>query len=84
MATVTTPNAVTTKGEQAVGKRDLNVVRWAGAFGVAGFVVFLVALPLYFVGPQPAARLEDTVQFSDSVSRAAMIASGVAPEARPS
>ena len=49
---------------------DLKVRRWAGAFGLAGFVVFLVALPLYFVGPQPAARLEDTIQFSDSVSRA--------------
>ena len=49
---------------------DLKVRRWTGAFGVAGFVVFLVALPLYFVGPQPMARLEDTVQFSDSVSRA--------------
>jgi uncharacterized BrkB/YihY/UPF0761 family membrane protein len=49
---------------------DLKVRRWTGAFGVAGFVVFLVALPLYFVGPQPAARLEDTVQFSDSMSRA--------------
>jgi hypothetical protein len=24
---------------------DLQVSRWAGAFGVAGFVVFLVALP---------------------------------------
>jgi hypothetical protein len=52
---------------------DLKVRRWAGAFGVAGFVVFLVALPLYFVGPQPAARLEDTVQFSDSLSRASTL-----------
>jgi hypothetical protein len=49
---------------------DLKVLRWTGAFGVAGFVVFLVALPLYFIGPQPVARLEDTVQFSDSVSKA--------------
>jgi len=49
---------------------DLNVRRLTGAFGVAGFVVFLVALPLYFLGTQPAARLEDTVQFSDSLSRA--------------
>lgn len=52
---------------------DLKVRRWAGIFGVAGFVVFLVALPLYFIGPQPAARLEDTVQFSDSVSRASSL-----------
>ena len=47
--------------------------RLTGAFGVAGFVVFLVALPLYFLGPQPVARLEDTVQFSDSVSRASTL-----------
>ena len=52
---------------------DLKVRRLAGAFGVAGFVLFLVALPLYFVGPQPAARLEDTVQFSDSLSRASTL-----------
>jgi len=49
---------------------DQNVRRWAGAFGVAGFVVFLIALPLYFVGAQPVARLEDTVAFSDSVRAA--------------
>ncbi len=49
---------------------DLKVRRLTGAFGLAGFVVFLVALPLYFLGPQPIARLEDTIQFSDSVSRA--------------
>jgi hypothetical protein len=52
---------------------DLKVRRWAGAFGLAGFVVFLVALPLYFVGPQPTARLEDMVQFSYSVSRASIL-----------
>jgi hypothetical protein len=51
----------------------LKVRRWTGAFGVAGFVVFLVALPLYFIGPQPVARLEDTIQFSDSVSRASTL-----------
>ena len=52
---------------------DLKVRRWAGAFGVAGFVLFLVALPLYFIGLQPVARLEDTVQFSDSVTRASTL-----------
>jgi hypothetical protein len=52
---------------------DLKVRHWTGAFGVAGFVVFLVALPLYFLGTQPAARLEDTVQFSDSLSRASTL-----------
>ena len=48
---------------------DLKVRRWAGAFGLAGFVVFLVALPLYFVGVGPGARLEDTAQFSNLVTR---------------
>src|SRR5579859_6828644 len=52
---------------------DLKVRRWTGAFGVAGFVVFLLALPLYFIGPQPITRLQDTVQFSDSVSRASTL-----------
>ena len=48
---------------------DLKVRRWAGAFGLAGFVVFVVALPLYFLGAGPAARLEDAVQFSNLVTR---------------
>ena len=48
----------------------LDVARWAGAVGLAGFVVFLVALPLYFVGAQPTARLEDTVAFASSVGAA--------------
>jgi hypothetical protein len=46
-----------------------NVRRWAGWFGVGGFVVFLVALPLYFIGVGPAARLEDTAQYSDLITR---------------
>ena len=48
---------------------DLKVRRWASVFGVAGFIVFLVALPLYFIGMGPAARLEDTAQFSAMVTR---------------
>ena len=48
---------------------DLKVRRWAGVFGVAGFSIFLLALPLYFLGPQPMARLEDSIQFTDSVSK---------------
>ncbi len=48
---------------------DLKARRWAGAFGLAGFVVFLAALPLYFVGVGPGARLEDTGQFSSLVAR---------------
>lgn len=46
---------------------DLTVRRWAGAFGVAGFVVFLVALPLYF-GGMTNAPLEDAERFSDYVT----------------
>jgi len=46
---------------------DLTVRRWAGAFGVAGFVVFLVALPLYFIGMTDA-PLEDAERFSDYVT----------------
>jgi hypothetical protein len=48
---------------------DLKVRRWAGGFGVAGFIVFLLALPLYFVGVGPAALLEDTARYSDLVTR---------------
>jgi len=48
---------------------DLKVRRWAGAFGLAGFIVFLIALPLYFVGMGPGARLEDAGQFSNLVTR---------------
>jgi uncharacterized membrane protein (DUF485 family) len=48
---------------------NLKVRRWAGGFGVAGFIVFLAALPLYFIGVGPAARLEDTAQFSSLVAR---------------
>ena len=48
---------------------DLKVRRWASSFGLAGFVVFLVALPLYFVGVGSGARLEDAVQFGSLVTR---------------
>ena len=48
---------------------DRKVRRWAGRFGVAGFIVFLAALLLYFIGVGPAARLEDTAQFSSFVAR---------------
>ncbi len=46
---------------------DLTVRRWAGAFGVAGFGVFFVALPLYFIG-MTNAPLEDAERFSDYVT----------------
>ena len=52
MAALSTP--VSESDAPAVGS-GLNVARWAGAFGLAGLVVFLLATPLYFIGPaQPA------------------------------
>jgi hypothetical protein len=32
---------------------DERVRRWTGTFGIAAFLVFLAALPLYFLGPNP-------------------------------
>lgn len=48
---------------------DQKVRRWAGGFGVAGFVVFLAALPLYFIRVGPGVPLEKTAQFSEFVAR---------------
>ena len=48
---------------------DLKVRRWMGASGLAGFVVFLAALPLYFLGVGPGAQLVDTAQYSNLVAR---------------
>ena len=48
---------------------DQKIRRWAGGFGIAGFVVFLAALPLYFVGVGPGAPLESTAQFSNLIAR---------------
>ena len=48
---------------------DATVRRWAGSFGVAGFVVFLIALPLYYLaGPEP--RIEDTAATNAFVTSA--------------
>jgi hypothetical protein len=46
----------------------VSVRRWTGAFGVAAFVLILVAQPLYFISGTPP-RLEDTVKFSDFVTK---------------
>jgi len=59
---------------------DVRVYRWAGAFGVGSFVVFLVALPLYF-GGMTNAPLEDTARFSayvTSVNTAILIRTSIA------
>ncbi len=48
---------------------DAKARRRAGSFGVAGFDVFLVALPLYYLaGPEPP--IEDTAATSAFVTRA--------------
>jgi len=39
---------------------------WAGTFGLAGFVVFLVAMPLYSGGT--AAPVQDTARYSNHVT----------------
>jgi hypothetical protein len=48
---------------------DLNVRRWTGTFGVAGFVVFLIATPLYFIGPSQPARTENAAQLADFLTK---------------
>jgi hypothetical protein len=48
---------------------DQKIRRWAGGFGVGGFVVFLAALPLYFVGVGPGVPLEEKAEFSAFVAR---------------
>jgi hypothetical protein len=48
---------------------DLKVRYWAGGFGVAAFIVFIIAIPLYFLGVGPGAVLDDTVKFSDFITR---------------
>ncbi|MGE5740911.1 MAG: hypothetical protein ACM32H_02645 [Candidatus Aminicenantes bacterium RBG_16_66_30] len=48
---------------------DQKVRRWAGGFGIGGFVVFLAALPLYFIGVGPGVPLEDATGFSEFIAR---------------
>lgn len=47
---------------------DLKVRRWTGAFGVASIALILIAQPLWFIGGT-APRLEDTIRFSEYVTR---------------
>ncbi len=47
---------------------DLKVRRWTGAFGVASIALILFAQPLWFIAGS-APRLEDTVKFSEYVTR---------------
>jgi hypothetical protein len=59
---------------------DLTVRRWAGAFGLGSFVVFLAAMPLYF-GGMTNAQLQDAARFSayvTSVNTAILIRTSIA------
>ena len=47
---------------------DSKVFRWTGTFGVVGFVVFLIALPLYYLGGQEPA-IQETAQTAEFVTR---------------
>lgn len=45
---------------------ELKVRLWTGVFGIAGFIIFLAALPLYFLGP--AAVLPQDAAFTGYVT----------------
>ena len=47
---------------------NLKVFRWTGVFGVAGFLLFLVALPLYYLGGQEP-PIQDTIRTTEFVTR---------------
>src|ERR1039458_1977242 len=47
---------------------DAKVFRWTGIFGVVGFVVFLIALPLYYLGGNEPA-IQETAQTAEFVTR---------------
>ena len=47
---------------------NMNVLRWTGAFGIAAFVLILVAQPLWLVSGT-APRLDDSPAFTDFVTQ---------------
>ena len=51
---------------------DPKIFRWTGVFGITGFVVFLLALPLYYLGGQEP-PIQETVQTSEFVTRTAAL-----------
>ncbi len=55
-------------GTPAVGSGP-NVVRWTGAFGLAALVVFLLATPLYFIGPAQPAGTTDGGTLADFLTK---------------
>ena len=60
--------AASTPAASAVGSGP-NVVRWTGAVGLAALVVFLLATPLYFVGPAQPAGSTDGVTLADFLTK---------------
>src|SRR5271157_3157573 len=53
-------------GDHAI-MSDQKVRRWTAAFGIAAFVLFLVAMPLYFLGPP--AVVPQNAGFTDYVTK---------------
>ena len=50
-------------------KNDFKIYRWTGWFGVAAFVIFIFALPLYYLaGPEPP--IHDTIRNSGYIEKA--------------
>ena len=66
MAVLSMP--VVGSGTPAVGSGP-NVGRWAGAFGLAALGVFLVATPLYFIGPAQPAGTTDGGTLADFLTK---------------
>ncbi|MGZ6314805.1 MAG: hypothetical protein ACXWNI_04165 [Candidatus Limnocylindrales bacterium] len=66
MAVLAMPTAGS--GAPIIGSRP-NVARWAGAFGLAAVVVFLLATPLYFIGPAQPAGATDGGTLADFLTK---------------
>jgi hypothetical protein len=49
-------------------RSDWKVLRWTGAFGIAAFILILVAQPLWLVSGT-APRLDDTAAFTDFITK---------------
>lgn len=60
--------AITRAGTPAAGSGP-NVARLAGAFGLAALVVFLLATPLYFIGPAQPSGATDGRTLADFLTR---------------
>jgi len=57
------------KSDQPAAGTGPNVARWTGAFGLAAFVLFLLATPLYFIGPAQPARTDDSGALADFLTK---------------